>query len=51
LWSICRSFLRGLFIHRQFVPDPQFLTRMFLRFTDIMEPHMTLRSDLGKAGE
>lgn len=44
LWSICRSFLRGLFLHRQFVSDPRFLTRMFRRFTDIMEPHMTLRS-------
>lgn len=43
LWSICRSFLRGLLIHRQFVEDPAQLTRMIARFSEIMAAHMHVR--------
>lgn len=45
LWSICRTFLRGLLIHRQFVADPAYLTRMFDRFSAIMMDHMFLTDD------
>lgn len=45
LWSICRTFLRGLLIHRQFVADPAYLTRMFDRFSTIMTDHMFLKED------
>lgn len=47
LWSICRTFLRGLLIHRQFVADPAYLTRMFDRFCGIMKDHMFLKDGAG----
>ena len=43
LWSICRTFLRGLIIHERFVSDPAYLQRMMDRFAGIMSDHLTVR--------
>jgi len=42
LWSICRTFIRGLVIHERFVSDPDYLARMMDRFAGIMSVHLTL---------
>lgn len=44
LWSICRTFLRGLIIHERFVCDPDYLARMMDRFAGIMSQHLTQRN-------
>ena len=43
LWSICRTFLRGLIIHERFVSDPEYLARMMDRFAGIMSQHLSIR--------
>lgn len=43
LWSITRSFLRGLVLHERFVADPVFLARTVDRFAQMMETQMTLQ--------
>ena len=43
LWSICRTFIRGLVIHERFVSDPAHLARMMDRFAGIMSAHLLLR--------
>lgn len=40
LWSICRSFIRGLLLHQRFVSDQQQLMQMMERFAHIMEAHL-----------
>ncbi|MFC3612752.1 TetR/AcrR family transcriptional regulator [Lutimaribacter marinistellae] len=40
LWSIARSFVRGLIVHEQFLESPEFTTRMLLRFADLLEDHL-----------
>lgn len=40
LWSIWRTFLRGLLVHEHFVVSPDYLKRMVLRVIDLIEPHM-----------
>jgi AcrR family transcriptional regulator len=43
LWSICRTFIRGLVIHERFVSDPDYLARMMDRFAGIMSAHLFVR--------
>ncbi len=43
LWSICRTFLRGLIIHERFVSNPAYLQRMMDRFAGIMSQHLVVR--------
>ncbi len=43
LWSICRTFIRGLLIHERFVSDPDHLARMMERFAGIMKSHLLVR--------
>lgn len=45
LWSICRSFLRGLILHAPFVGDPAYPGRMVDRFARIMETQLLVRPD------
>jgi AcrR family transcriptional regulator len=40
LWSICRSFLRGLMLHERYAEGPDPLTRMIERFAGIMAAHL-----------
>lgn len=42
LWSIVRTFLRGLILHDKFMDDPDYLTRMVDRFARIMEQQMSV---------
>ncbi|MEX0316384.1 MAG: TetR/AcrR family transcriptional regulator [Ruegeria sp.] len=44
LWSITRSFLRGLILHEKFVDDPADMTRMVDRFARLMETQLTPRT-------
>ncbi|MCY6382473.1 TetR/AcrR family transcriptional regulator [Hoeflea prorocentri] len=46
LWSICRTFLRGLLMHERFVSDPAYLNRMMDRFADIMNAHLLVRDQV-----
>ena len=43
LWSINRTFIRGLLIHERFVSDPDYLQRMMQRFAGIMQAHLLSR--------
>ncbi len=43
LWSIARTFVRGLIVHEQFVSSPEYLQRMLSRFADMLEPQLTPR--------
>jgi AcrR family transcriptional regulator len=43
IWSIYRSFVRGLLSHERFVSDPGYLGRMVRRFAEIMKPHLSPR--------
>jgi len=43
LWSISRTFFRGLLTHERFVSDPAYLARMMDRFADIMDAHLIAR--------
>lgn len=39
LWSICRTFVRGLIVHQQFTASPEYTRRMVARFAEVLEPH------------
>lgn len=41
LWSICRSFVRGLLLHQHFVRDPQELLVMLERFAGMIEAELS----------
>ncbi|MFW8635591.1 TetR family transcriptional regulator [Cribrihabitans pelagius] len=43
LWSIARSFVRGLIIHEQFVSSPEYLHRMLMRFADLIDAQLQPR--------
>ena len=43
LWSISRTFFRGLLTHERFVSDPAYLARMMDRFAGIMDAHLLVR--------
>ncbi len=43
LWSICRTFLRGLIIHERFVSDPAYLARMVDRFASLLSQQLIVR--------
>ena len=43
LWSISRTFFRGLLTHERFVSDPAYLARMMDRFAGIMNAHLLTR--------
>ncbi|MEM9105413.1 MAG: TetR/AcrR family transcriptional regulator [Pseudomonadota bacterium] len=43
LWSISRTFFRGLLTHERFVSDPAYLARMMDRFAGIMDAHLIAR--------
>jgi AcrR family transcriptional regulator len=51
LWSICRSFMRGLHTQAPFERDPKIITKMVELFGRIMAPHMSARSHQGEADE
>lgn len=43
LWSISRSFIRGLLIHAQFAQSPDYLTRMIERYARMLETEMRVQ--------
>jgi AcrR family transcriptional regulator len=43
LWSICRSFMRGLHTQAPFERDPEIITKMVDLFGRIMAPHLLMR--------
>jgi AcrR family transcriptional regulator len=43
LWSICRSFMRGLHTQTPYERDPEIITKMVDLFGRIMAPHLLLR--------
>ena len=45
LWSICRSFMRGLHSQAPYERDPEVMTRMVARFAEIMAPHMRAKQE------
>jgi AcrR family transcriptional regulator len=45
LWSISRTFFRGLLTHERFVSDPAYLARMMDRFAGIMDAHLIVREE------
>lgn len=45
LWTICRTFLRGLHLQRRFDDNPKKIRQVIERFGEIMAPHMTARRD------
>ena len=47
LWSIWRTFMRGLLVHEHFVASPDYLKRMVMRMVDLIEPHMKLKNPEG----
>lgn len=49
LWSISRSFIRGLVIHAQFASSPDYLTRMIERYARMLETEMQPRDAPGAA--
>ncbi len=44
LWSIARTFLRGLIIHSRFVDDPAHLENMVRRFAALISPQLSLKT-------
>lgn len=44
LWTICRTFLRGLHLQARFEDNPAHIRHLLDRFAAIMEPHMTARN-------
>lgn len=44
LWSICRSFMRGLHTQSPYERDPEIITKMVDLFGRIMAPHLSMRS-------
>jgi AcrR family transcriptional regulator len=51
LWSICRSFMRGLHSQAPFERDPKIITKMVALFGRIMAPHLSARSPNGDTDE
>ncbi|MEP2717343.1 TetR/AcrR family transcriptional regulator [Pseudophaeobacter sp.] len=51
LWSICRSFMRGLHTQAPYERDPKIITKMVDLFGRIMAPHMSARTDQGDTDE
>jgi len=47
LWSICRSFMRGLHSQAPYEQDPEIITKMVDLFGRIMTPHLAARADPG----
>lgn len=45
LWSICRSFMRGLHSQAPYERDPEVMTHLVARFADIMAPHMRAKQE------
>lgn len=43
LWSIARTFARGLIIHGQFTDDPAQIDRLITRFSRLMDGALTLK--------
>lgn len=43
LWSIARTFARGLVIHGQFTDDPAHIDRLISRFSDLMSGALALK--------
>lgn len=43
LWSICRSFMRGLHSQAPYERDPEIITKMVDLFARIMSPHLATR--------
>lgn len=43
LWSICRSFMRGLHTHSPFERDPENIEKMVDLFGQIMAPHLAIQ--------
>ena len=48
LWSITRSFVRGLMLHRRFVADEADLAAMVRRFATLIGPELTPRGEPGR---
>lgn len=44
LWSICRSFMRGLHTQAPYEQDPEIITKMVDLFGQIMAPHLSARA-------
>ncbi|WP_209225447.1 TetR/AcrR family transcriptional regulator [Ruegeria sp. R14_0] len=47
LWSIARTFLRGLLLHERFVSSPEYLTQMMDRFARMMESQLQVQPETG----
>jgi len=47
LWTICRTFLRGLHLQAQFEDNPDHIKVLLERFALIIAPHMTTRRETG----
>lgn len=47
LWSICRTFLRGLHTHVPYETNPEQIDRMIERFGEIMAPHLAAQPSNG----
>ncbi len=45
VWTICRTFLRGLFIQQRFTADREALPKIMKRFAEIVAPHLKLREE------
>ncbi len=43
IWSICRTFLRGLIIQQRYTDDPETLDIFMKRFAQMVSPHIKLR--------
>jgi len=43
LWSICRSFVRGLLLHQHFVSEPEELMRMLERFAGMIDAELSAK--------
>ncbi|CUH87507.1 transcriptional regulator BetI [Phaeobacter sp. CECT 5382] len=51
LWSICRSFMRGLHTQAPYERDPEIITKMVDLFGRIMAPHLSARASQGDTDE
>lgn len=45
VWSICRTFLRGLIIQQRYTGDPATLDVFMNRFAQMVSPHIRLRQE------
>lgn len=46
VWSICRTFLRGLIIQQRYTGDPETLDVFMKRFARMVSPHIRLRREI-----